>query len=70
MFVSQMNFGLIFRKRSVNLMIAVSIRSVAATLAYDTMSYYTGNITNTPEVKDPGELCLFWIVLTVPVFFL
>ncbi|KAI1635433.1 glycoside hydrolase [Biscogniauxia mediterranea] len=27
----------------------VSIRSVASTLAYGTMSYYTGNITNTPD---------------------
>ncbi|KAI0391667.1 glycoside hydrolase family 76 protein [Xylariaceae sp. FL0594] len=27
----------------------VSIRSGASTIAYDTMSYYTGNITNTPE---------------------
>ncbi|KAI1823612.1 glycoside hydrolase family 76 protein [Xylaria intraflava] len=26
-----------------------SIRSVASTIAYGTMSYYTGNITNTPE---------------------
>lgn len=29
---------------------ADSIRSVASTIAYGTMSYYTGNITNTPEV--------------------
>ncbi|KAI0541086.1 mannan endo-1,6-alpha-mannosidase DCW1-like protein [Xylaria digitata] len=27
-----------------------SIRSVASTIAYGTMSYYTGNITNTPNV--------------------
>ncbi|KAI1809353.1 glycoside hydrolase family 76 protein [Poronia punctata] len=27
----------------------VSIRSVASTIAYGTMSYYTGNITNAPE---------------------
>ncbi|KAI8635203.1 glycoside hydrolase family 76 protein [Xylariaceae sp. FL1651] len=26
-----------------------SIRSVASTIAYGTMSYYTGNVTNTPE---------------------
>ncbi|KAI3328331.1 mannan endo-1,6-alpha-mannosidase DCW1-like protein [Ustulina deusta] len=27
-----------------------SIKSVASTIAYGTMSYYTGNVTNTPEV--------------------
>lgn len=27
-----------------------SIKSVASTIAYGTMSYYTGNITNTPDV--------------------
>lgn len=30
-----------------------SIRSVASRIAADTMSYYTGNITNTPEARRP-----------------
>ncbi|KAK8059613.1 endo mannanase- GH76 family [Apiospora saccharicola] len=37
-----------------------SIRSVASTLAYGTMSYYTGNITNTPETLAVFPAPVYW----------
>ncbi|KAI0022533.1 glycoside hydrolase [Xylariomycetidae sp. FL0641] len=37
-----------------------SIRSVASTLAYDTMSYYTGNITNTPDTIAVFPAPYYW----------
>jgi len=52
--VSQVRIGYTTRKYLTDLRIAASIRSVASTLAYGTMSYYTGNITNTTDVSDPG----------------
>ncbi|KAK8010582.1 glycoside hydrolase family 76 protein [Apiospora arundinis] len=46
--------------KDLNISDVFSIRSVAATLAYDTMSYYTGNITNTPETLAVFPAPVYW----------
>ncbi|KAK8079858.1 mannan endo-1-6-alpha-mannosidase DCW1-like protein [Apiospora hydei] len=46
--------------RDLNINDVSSIRSVASTLAYGTMSYYTGNVTNTPETLAVFPAPVYW----------
>ncbi|KAG5953041.1 hypothetical protein E4U58_000564, partial [Claviceps cyperi] len=54
-FQAMATLGGIYAPRDLNIHSQMSIRNVAATLAYETMSYYTGNTTD-PKSREFGNV--------------